>query len=412
MAFSWTQCVYLMALCITLVTATIQTPDKDAFYAAPHNVQSLAPGTIIRTRGVQTSFLGVIPNLSVKSYQLLYRTTATNGSAIASATTVFMPLVAMKDRFVSFHTAYDGSSPLCSPSYTYQLGAAQAGLITEAELLFLESFVASGYIVSSPDYESEDAAFGAGRLAGMVALDSMRAVSSFRTAGFTTPTPRIVGYGYSGGSLPTGWAASLQRKYAPELPVVGWASGGTVANLTGTALYLDNTLFSGFLPPAIDGLMKPSSYQTELAPRIASIITPYGQQVLDFAKEHCIADLFNFAEMSMQTTAITSLGDRVFYDPVIHDVLSRITMGVSPDESPIAPMYIFHALPDEVIPYANASSLVDAWCADGVTVDFLTYQNGGHADTVSRPPLLSHPFSLSAHADLSKLGTRWLSRRI
>jgi len=290
----------------------------------------------------------------------------------------------MKDRFISFHTAYDGSAPRCAPSYTYQQGAQTSDLITEFELLFLDSFLASGYITSVPDYEGEDAAFTAGRLAGMATLDSMRAVSGFREAGFTTRNPKIVGYGYSGGSVATGWAASLQRKYAPELPVLGWASGGTVANLTGTAVFLDNTTFSGFLPPAIAGLNKPSSYQQELDAKIKSIITPYGQSKLDFANDHCIEDLFSFPEMSVLATYFQSLGDQLYYDPVIRNVLSQCIMGVRRDEAPIAPVYVYHALNDEIIPYANASSLVDRWCNDGSAVDFVTYENGGHLGIVSR----------------------------
>jgi hypothetical protein len=50
----------------------------------------------------------------------------------------------------------------------------------------------------------------------------MRAVSNYKnTLGLSTSTPKIVGYGYSGGSVATGWAASLHQAYAPELLVQG-----------------------------------------------------------------------------------------------------------------------------------------------------------------------------------------------
>lgn len=38
-----------------------------------------------------------------------------------------------------------------------------------------------------------------------------------------------------------GWAASLQHNYAPELNVVGWAFGGTPANLTAALQNLEGT---------------------------------------------------------------------------------------------------------------------------------------------------------------------------
>lgn len=360
----------------------VLTPTTDPFYNPPSGFESTTPGTILRTRQVLTANLGLLPNLNVQSYQLLYRTTAINGSAIAAVTTIFKPLLAPQlDRFISFHTAYDGSSTLCNPSYNYQFLAPQLDVISDVEFLLLEAFLLKGYIVSSPDYEGPDAAFGAGRLAGMVALDSMRAVSSFQSLGFTTSAPQIVGYGYSGGSIATSWSASLHNSYAPDLPVLGWASGGTVANLTGTALFLDNTLFSGFLPPAIVGLSQPSSYAAQLSPLIDSIITPYGQSKLDFARENCIADLFNFAEMSVLDTKFQSLGDGFYYQEDIAEVMARQTLATVAEETPTVPLYVWHAEKDEIIPYDDAVETVDSWCQNGAGVEFVTFGSGGHFTT-------------------------------
>lgn len=357
-------------------------PDTDPFYQPPAGFESKAPGTILRTRTVTASFLGLIAAANVKTYQLLYRTTAINGSAIAGVTTVFKPLNAAKDRFISFQTAYDGSATICNPSYNYQLLAAQVDLISDLEFLLIEAFLLSGYIVSSPDYEGPDAAFSAGRLSGMGVLDSMRSVTNFKqTLGFTTDNPKIVGYGYSGGAIATGWAASLQSSYAKELPVQGWASGGTPANLTGTALFIDGTTFSGFLPAAIDGLKKPSAYGATLEPKIKSIITPYGQSKLDFAEHNCIADLFNFFGQSVLTTKFQSEGKNLYKDPVIAKVMQQQTMGVEQSETPIAPVYLWHASKDEIIPYANATTLNKAWCGYGADVQFVTFANGGHFTT-------------------------------
>ncbi|KXT06863.1 hypothetical protein AC578_7149 [Pseudocercospora eumusae] len=386
-------------------TKRVLTPTTDLFYTPPAGFESATPGTILNTRQVVTSFLGLIPILGVQSYQLLYRTTSVNGSAIAAVTTIFKPLGAKKDRFVSFHTAYDGSAPICDPSYNYQLGAAQVDLISDVEFLLLQSFLASGYIVSSPDYEGSDAAFGAGRLAGMVTLDSMRAVTNFgKTLGLSTTSPKIVGYGYSGGSIASGWGAQLHSSYAPELPIKGWASGGTVSNLTGTALFIDNTAFSGFLPAAVDGLSKPSSYAAQIGPVIKSIFTPFGQSKLDFAAQNCIADLFNFFEMSLLSTKIQSLGDRFYYQPDIAAVMVKQTMGVNKNETPIAPVYVYHASGDEIIPYSNATTLVNSWCSNGASVDFVTFGNGGHFTTEILGFIGAYKFVESAFAGTAAHG--------
>lgn len=342
-------------------------PSVDPFYQPPSGFESQAPGAILKTRKVLPSFLGLIPDIGIEAHQLLFRTTAIDGSAISSVTTVFKPVFgAKRDRFVSFHTAYDGSSTICNPSYNYQLFANQVDVISAVEMLLLQAYLLKGYIVSSPDYEGPDAAFAASRLEGMVVLDSMRAVSQFSKLGFTTKTPKIVGYGYSGGAIATGWAASLQPSYAPELPVKGWASGGTPANLTGTFVFIDGTSTAGFLPAALNGLLKPSAYGAELQSVVDSIITPYGQGTLDYANMHCaVGDILGFVGGSLLTTKFQSEGDRLLYDPVVSGVLEKTTMGAFKNETPTAPVFMFHSEPDEIIPYGNASVLADTWCADG-----------------------------------------------
>lgn len=95
----------LLTLGLPIVKAQIPvTPTLDPFYNPPAGFESEAPGSILRTRTVNPSFLGLLPDLSVQAYQLLYRTTSINGSAIAGVTTVFKPFAAQTDRFVSFQS--------------------------------------------------------------------------------------------------------------------------------------------------------------------------------------------------------------------------------------------------------------------------------------------------------------------
>jgi len=269
----------------------------------------------------------------------------------------------------------------CDPSYSYQLISPQASLISSAEFLLLQAFVLDGNIVSSPDYEGPDAAFGAGRLAGMSVLDSMRAVSNFKTLGFITK-PAVVGYGYSGGAIATGWAAQLQTAYAPEIPIKGWASGGTPANLTGTARFVDGTVASGFLPQALAGLDAPSSYEATLTPVYHEYLTANGQLNLAVAKQICsVENIPIFAFQSVQSTKFNTLGDRILYQPDLRRVLDNNLMGQSQKETPKPPVYLFHAPEDEIIPYTNATTLRDEWCSYGASVEFITVANGGHIST-------------------------------
>ncbi|KAJ5669566.1 hypothetical protein N7462_010636 [Penicillium macrosclerotiorum] len=386
------------------VRRSVQEPSNDPFYQPPAGFESEAPGTILRNRSVSVAFLGLIPD-PVEAYQLLYRTTAINGSAIATVTTIFKPTNPKKDRFVSFHTAYDSSATICDPSYNYQLGAAQTDIISSAEQLILQAYLLLGYIVASPDYEGPEAAFGPGHLAGMGVLDNMRAVSNFGTLGLSSTTPMIVGTGYSGGAIATGWAASLQPTYAPELDIKGWAQGGTPSNLTGTLVFIDDTLFSGFIPAAVVGLSKPSAYGAELSPVLNRVLTSEGQAKIDFASTNCaVGDLLNFAEQSIFSTDIQTLGTGLLYESTIQSVLSKNMLGVNVAETPTAPMFVYHATQDEIIPYANASAMVDSWCNNGASVKFTTYGNGGHATTeiIGLPDTIS--FVQSAFAGTTASG--------
>ncbi|KAL5043015.1 hypothetical protein BDW71DRAFT_216570 [Aspergillus fruticulosus] len=388
-----------------------QDPQTDPFYQPPPGFERHPPGTIFRERLVTTSFFGLIPD-PVEAHQLLYRTTAINGSAITSVTTVFKPHRPKTDRFVSFHTAYDSASVTCNPSYQYQLGVVQTDMISAFEFLFLQRHLLHGYIVAVPDHEGPDAALGSGRLAGMTVLDGMRAVINFNgTLGFSTSHPMVAATGYSGGAIATGWAASLHPAYAPELNVKGWAMGGTPANLTGTFYYLDGKMYSGFLPVAVDGLLKPSAYGAQLQPIMDRIATEKGRALLDYANTHCVPrDLTHWHNESMLSPDIQTLGPDLLLEPTIHSVLVENLLGGRPGEAPIAPVLVYHGVEDEIIPYYDVPPMVDSWCNAGATVQFRTYVTGGHARTLLGSLTDSAGYIDDAFAGTLERGCSWQSK--
>lgn len=360
---------------------SVTAPSKDPFYDPPAGFESTDPGTILRNRSISAAFDGSLPD-PIEAHQLLYRTTAVDGSAIATVTTIFKPWIPKKDRFISFQTPYDSSATKCDPSYGYQLGANSSGLVGTAEFLIIQVHLMMGNIVSSPDYEGPDAAFSPGHLEGMGTLDSIRAVNNFRETLGLSENPMVVGVGYSGGAIATGWAASLQSSYAPELNVKGWAHGGTPVNLTSTLLHLDGTSNSGYAPAALDGLNKPSAYGAELGPAIDRIIKPEGKAVLEYANTHCSDDdLSHFQGKSIFSPEFQTEGRGVLSDPTISSVLAKNVMGVTKDMTPIAPVFVYHAEQDEIIPYDSVVKLVGRWCNYGAKVKFTTFGTGGHVTT-------------------------------
>lgn len=358
----------------------ISQPQDDPFYQPPEGYESQAAGAILRTRNVTFGAFGFLP-VPVSTYQLLYRTTAVNGTAIASVTTVFKPLQGAKtDRFVTFATAEDSSAAQCAPSFNYRLGANQTNVIVAIESLSLQTYLGQGYIVSSPDYGGPDSAFTAGRLSGTVLLDSMRAVKNFKdTLGFSTDDPAIAALGYSGGAIATAWAASLHPTSAKDLNVKAWVAGGVPANLSAVVDNIDGGFWAGYLPTAIAGLGKPSAYAAQTVPLINDIATQNGLDALQYVSTHCQGDdLSYFSYKSIKSTDFQKLGDRFLYDPRVKAIIDQQTMGVNATERPSVPTMIYHSANDEVIPYSETNKLVDRWCAQGSSINFLTLANGGH----------------------------------
>ncbi|KAJ6780238.1 hypothetical protein PWT90_08235 [Aphanocladium album] len=366
--------------------AVPESTRDDPFYEPPSGFESEDPGAVLRSRRITAAFFRYIPD-PVEAHQVLYRTTAVNGSAIAGVTTIFRPVLAKRDRFLSYHVAYDSSAAICSPSYAYRFGhdpAAGAGTTNAAELLVMQVYLLQGYVVSAPDYEGPDAAFTPGYLSGVVALDSMRAVRNFAGRLGLVEDPSVVGLGYSGGGLATAWAAALQPVYAPELPIRGWSAGGIPANLSATLAFVDGTVVSGFEPIALAGMLKPSAHGAELQPLLDRILTPLGRRALQLAGTKCtVPNLVAFSFQSVLDAKFQSLGAGLLRDPAIAPLIARNTLGVEPSETPAAPVLMYHATPDEVVPYGPAAKLRSAWCDRGATVKFTNFAAGGHGTTAA-----------------------------
>lgn len=369
-----------------------QPPSKDPFYKPPSGFESTAPGTVLRQRRIAASFFNFIPD-PIEAHQLLYRTNAVDGSAIASVTTVFKPFLAKSDKILSWHTAYDAASVDCAPSYSYQLGSTPSDTTNTIEFLEIQLFLLQGYTVIMPDYEGPEAAWTAGRLAGKGVLDSMRAVKNFAPSIGLSKNPKFVGAGYSGGGLATSWAAAMHPTYASDLNVKGWASGGTPANLSALADFLDGTVFSGFLPVAVAGLSKPSAYGAQLSAYIDSIATPEGKAVIQRASNQCtVTDIATWPFQSIKSPKFSSVGANVLSAGPVGAVLEQCVLGVDKDLTPSAPLMFWHSQNDEVVTPKPAEYTRDAWCANGADISYLNVANGGHGTgaVVALPQVLSY----------------------
>ncbi|KAL4399738.1 triglyceride lipase [Malassezia pachydermatis] len=350
------------------------TPDKDSFYNPPPGWQHKKPGDILAWREIKPKFLFTDFKVE-KAYQVMYRTSQnTADEPQYTVTTILVPFNAKKDKLMVGSEAVDACGVQCTPSYGYLGGAItqdSGGFqLDEAEFL---PFLRKGYIMTVPDKEGPLLAFAAGRMEGYMTLDSARATINFEPLGLSKDT-KIGMYGYSGGALTLGWAAGLHPVYAPELNIVGMTFGGTPANLSGTIEYASGTTFAGFIVAGITGII--NAYP-KAKKYVDSVLLPKGREAIEYAQNNCwVQVILKYMNADINDEGWTTKGAAVFRDPIVQEIFDESIMGAKKEETPTAPLFIYHAEHDEIIPVRDIEKTVDAWCANGANIKYTNYNNG------------------------------------
>lgn len=349
------------ALCVT-----VTSPASDPFYAAPSNITDYKPGDIIRHRNLPNPAVG-ITGLEA-SYQLLYRTTDSLGNPEAAVTTILVPKNAGSNKLLSYQIAEDAAAVQCAPSVAIQ----QPSFDTSYQTLLDQ-----GVVVNIPDYEGPKSVFSAGVQAGQATLDSIRASLQSKDLTGLSEDANVAMWGYSGGSIASGWAAQLQDSYAPDLNdnVKGVAVGGFVTNLTATALLVNKTPYVGFLPAALLSLA--TAYNLE--DLINDELIPATADEFKQAQSQCmIADLAQFAGQDLFTYFKDGMG--ALYLPQVQAVLQKLTMGKM---APKAPLFVYQGEQDQIAPVGSVDETISEYCAAGAAVNYYKDPNTEHLGTAS-----------------------------
>lgn len=232
------------ANCTTEELEPLKKSECDRFYLCPRtDWAKMPPGYVLDKRPYATppsykNYLNGVIDAS-EAYRVLFRTTDSHKRAAWALTTVIFPSSDPK-ALVSYQ--YHQDNHIFDESPSYQL--ARRSKDSETQLgMVVAHLLGEGYIVNVPDYEGIKAAFGSGHVAGYTTLDSVRAAIGLGKV--LVPQKNLDKlkygmYGYSGGSLPTAWAAELQPKYAPDLRFTFAAFGGMYPNLTATLDWLSD----------------------------------------------------------------------------------------------------------------------------------------------------------------------------
>ncbi|ROZ83985.1 lipase family protein [Gordonia sp. OPL2] len=342
-------------------------PSADPFYRAGPGLGEHRPGDVLRTRPARFVARGV--TVPVTSTQVLYRSNDDFRSPIAGVTTILRPGVP-NGRMVSFHMAYDALGPQCDPSYTLQ--GNNPSRAAQFEEIAIAGYLAAGYTVVVPDYEGQRQEWTIGRQSGYLALDGIRAAQSVLRLPRSTPVGMI---GYSGGSVPTGFGAELAPTYAPELAVVGAAAGGIPVDLAHNLPYVSGSKdWSGVMPALV------VAYQRAYDLDLASILSPYGQRLVNTVSSQCILD-FAADYPGLTDGQMLRAPYRGFLQvPALRSAIARNVMGTA--GTPNAPMMLAvgqkDAVGDGVMVAADVAGLARSFCARGVPTQFHRYQGDAH----------------------------------
>ncbi|MEC3953271.1 lipase family protein [Nocardia sp. CDC153] len=336
-------------------------PELDpGFYAPPAEVVvAKKPGDIIAAREVHLALYSIIP-FNIDAWQLSFRSTNTRGEPIAAVTTVMKPRGdngGQPRPLLSYQFPEDSNANYCAPSYVLQQASIPGNITSQYDIPF--EFVApltalgAGWAVAMPDHEGPNSAFAAGPLAARITLDGIRAAENFAPMGLPGRDTKVGVAGYSGGAIVSSHVAEVRASYAPDLNIVGVATGGNEPDLRKTIELATNNAGSGIV---FSGLLGVAREYPELDGYIQQHMNPFGRAMIPVKNALCLysAGIFPFLN-------IPGLFDRPdpLHDPVPNEVFDAIRLGHS---VPDMPVFIYQSNPDWLAPVGPVNAIVDEYC--------------------------------------------------
>ncbi|CAN3364792.1 lipase 5 [Diutina catenulata] len=352
-------------------------PGEDPFYRVPNGLQNVTEGTVLRDRPAPAAVRSILLPAKVKSaHQYLVRSTDQLGNPTAIVTTLLTPFNGDPSKLVSYNPFIDSSASNCAPSYSILFGAEMQTISTQYEMLFVQLLLNKGYHVVIPDFQGPSNAFILGRQAAYATLDSMRAVLA-DSKNEVSSDARVVTWGYSGGSLPTIWSASIQPDYAPDLKgkYVGATCGGVITDVDSTARNLDAGLGAGMLLQGLAGIAAVYPGVTELIKDQIS-----DQHFLFFQQAYKFCQIPSAVIWTLQSFFTGPFkwakdGWKVFDLPLVRKILDENKLGNDLNPTvPQIPVMMYHGRNDEGVPFhTNPERVYNYWCSKGApSIEFNT----------------------------------------
>jgi hypothetical protein len=343
---------------------------QSAIYTPPGSV-SAAPGTVLGCRKVALS--RVPGDIAMSAWQVQYASTDNQGRPVAVSGTIAVPTAAWGGAgarpVVAFNPGTLGLGSQCA--FSKQLAGSFQDMYEGDNVAAL---LKAGYAVAATDgmgyLDGQTHPYVSGQDAGHALLDIARAAAKVPGGGLTDKAP--VGlWGYSEGGAASLWAAQLAGSYAPELNVVGDASGGVPGDLKAVAAALNGGAFAGFLTDAAIGM---STAYPNLP--FDSLLNETGKQGVAKARKLCLMGTVtslagaNIKDYTTDGLTLDQLFTRRGSDGRSWgEVLDaqKLGVGVGPAGSNAAhkisfPVLQYRGQLDEVIPTATEDATRQAYC--------------------------------------------------
>ncbi|MEU8796387.1 lipase family protein [Spirillospora sp. NPDC048819] len=362
-----------------MAAATFQAAGTGTAVAA-----AARPGDIV---SAEPSAFRVLPGMdtATRAWKIHYRSTDANGAADVVSGTVIVPEDGRTGArpLLTYAIGTVGMGDQCAPSATLpEGGSAEAGTIAQA--------LQHGWAVAVTDYPGlgtpGDHTYLVGRSEGTAVLDAARAAQRLpdaQAAGVTAASPVAI-MGYSQGGQASAWAAELAGSYAPELDVMGTASGGVPADLVA-----DGPSGSGDGALALMAAIGHDAAYPELD--LEKYLNEEGRALAEKVRDGCVLDIV----LASQGKSLDDLTEQNLLEvPAWRARLEADKLG---DRAPGRPVFLYQGTADNIVSYDVAAQLRADWCARGATVQW-------------------EPVLLGDHITTALLGARpaidWLGRRI
>jgi hypothetical protein len=331
---------------------------QEPFYDPPSPLPAGKPGDLIRAEPMEARHPDgrLLPG---RAWRVLYRSTSTNGRPTAVTGTVLVPdgeYASGARPLVGYSVGTRGIADRCAPSRTLATGR-------EPEADTLQSLLERGWAVSLTDWEGfgtpGDHTYVVGRAEGQATLDAMRAARRLAGTGLSPAGPLAL-LGYSQGGHSAAWAAQVQPSYAPELRLAGAATGAVPSDLQRVADNVDGGHAAGLVLYAAVGM---NAAYPEL--KLDSYLNDAGREAVARARDSCVLDgsLAFFAFRRSTDYATTDVRRLPDWEARLAE---NGVGGIAPD----APVFLYHARTDELVPYELSEELRARWCGKGVNVRF------------------------------------------